>query len=43
MRNSGLEKLIKHLILCGDTSSLRELVLPPFSKDHHLRDRQEQK
>mgnify|MGYP000961112276 CR=1 FL=1 len=29
MQNSGVEKLIKHLILSGDTSGLRELIVNP--------------
>ncbi len=33
MQNSQVEKLIKHLILSGDTSGLRELILNPSWKE----------
>lgn len=33
MQNSQVEKLIKHLILSGDTAGLRELVLNPSWKE----------
>lgn len=32
MQNNQVEKLIKHLILSGDTSGLRELILNPSWK-----------
>ncbi len=34
MQNNGVEKLIKHLILSGDTSGLRELITNSFGKEH---------
>ena len=34
MQNSRVEKLIKHLILSGDTSGLRDLITNSSWKEH---------
>lgn len=43
MQNNYVEKLVKHLILSGDTAGLRELILNPSWKEQLNADERKRK